>query len=169
MKAYINLHPTYNYSILIPPEGISFTPYFSNVDWTTFVPGEYTAIMISGPDKKDPEGHLRRAEVVAQRLVNAGVEVYVRNERRDVWKRFKGASLTEDYMLSVELQMDSFPYVLDSAQKSLETLLRLSTVIRDEEMLAYYKVEIEKEKRTIEECQKKESQREKILREFWGK
>lgn len=103
-KVYINLHPETNYAMVIVAEYVDLRHYVENVDWLSWLWGKRNQLMIRSSNGNGT--HIERANVFAQRLFDAGHEVYIRNERTDDWTIFAGRQFDEIFMNRIESEVE---------------------------------------------------------------
>lgn len=125
---YINLHPNYSYATAIISGFVDVREYVKNVEWLSWEPSKTGTrqIMISGPVgnlEAAKTQHIVRATVFSQRMLQLGVEVFVRNERTDEWEKWKKNKTTlfsSDDLLKIECQRDREPHEVRWAKENIE-------------------------------------------------
>lgn len=142
-KVYINLHPDYNYSNVVIAEHIDLKTYVKNVDWADWSWQKRNMIQITSFDGNGT--HIKRTNVFAQRLLNAGHEVLIRNERKDEWNVFEDKGYTEDYMFEVDIEPMSSE--LNRELKSIKDDIK-----DEEELVESFKSKNEKTPEFLIEC-----------------
>lgn len=105
---YINIHPTYTYSIAVIQGYVPILKdYVRYVDWLSWDFPNKRQIMISGI-LQEPGSHLlhKRTQTFIQRMTDIGEEVQIRDNRGDEWRYPEYEKLSDDEMLEIEYEND---------------------------------------------------------------
>jgi len=136
---YINLHPNYDYALAVIKGFIDVREYIKNVEWLTWELASKSGnrkIRISGDlgdRERAKEQHLERAMVFAQRMIQAGAEVLVRNERSEEWKALTFTNKSSGELLEVECKRDK---VSDQERWARENLAKYQSMLADTNSLS---------------------------------
>lgn len=164
MKLYINLHPKYNYAMAHINGYIDIKAYVKNINWLSWVrTGSTYYLQISG-EMNEIGSHFLRVNVFAQRMLNMGFEVFVRNERSDDWEVFISQSFTNTEMLDVELA-DSNILEIANTEKDIQDLkTHLQHSPTDETINeCIYRQELK-----LVMLQEKQKEKLEIIQNFWS-
>ncbi len=167
MKLYINLHPKYNYAMAHINGYIDIKSYVKNINWLTWVrTGSTYYLQISG-EMNEIGSHFLRVKVFAQRMLNKGFEVFIRNERCDDWETFENQSFTNDEMLEVELE-NSATIEISDVKKDLHNLKTYLQNSPTEETKHTITESIYRQELRLVMLEEKQKDKIKIIKNFWS-
>ena len=167
---YINLHPRYDYATAIIGKGyVDIREYVRHVDWLSWQLKKPTQIWIQGKianDNVDPV-HLKRAAAFAQRLADAGVTVWVRDERGDEWSSFESQELTETELQEIECERCWTDDKMKWALEDVEKYTKYVKMAKEEEHRRILQEYLEDARARVSECKEAEKERQARVRAVW--
>lgn len=98
-KVYISYHKEYNHDTATFKDWIDIRDYVDKYEWVTWLPPRGISVMVSALNIGE---QTQRTNVFAQRLLNAGHQVYFRNKRGEEWISFQDKRFNEDDMRKIE-------------------------------------------------------------------
>lgn len=171
LKAFINPFEKHDYASVVIQGDLDIENYVEHVNWLNWGGLPYMKnIMVSASPEdtaSNSQEPIENAYIVAQRLSNAGVEVFIKNEHTEEWEPFKNRDYTKEYMYANECVNPDF----NKEEKYMKERIELSTkCLANNKSPIYIELEtgsLKYWKDELDKLVKNEENRKKLLKELW--
>lgn len=148
--------------------------YVRNVKWLFWKKGKKRQIVISGFAKEDSEtAYLKRVQVFAQRMMQCGVIVLIKNKSDKTWSSFENPCLPEKQLLEIELErvrdVSSKEYWATQDIRVYTELLQKSENTNADNSVEFLKKRLNQSQTIIDEEREFEKKRVASLKNLWTK